>query len=322
MKSKFSESIRVALFVVFGATLMYVVYAALNRLSIKQSDGYQVKALFSDLKQLQVGDDVRVAGVRVGSVINTYLQNEYAVAVLNIEKRYQIPEDSVATISMAGLLGANYIAIVPGKGKSMLVDDEFVKTQNAVDLSAVIQKFGDVGKKLDRILTNVEDDLYSDPEEGDAKKSGSLLKDLSSFFRENRGKFNAIIDNCQVITQNLAQGNGTLGKLIVKDDAYNTLMDILQSVKEIANNINDHQGVLGKLISDEKMSQDFDAIVKNIRSFTEKLNSNTSTLGRIITEDSLYNKAESVLNKVDKATDTLSNSGPITAVGAAASALF
>ncbi len=281
MKIKYSDSIRVALFTFFGFFLMYIVYSSLTRLSVARHDSYHIKALFTDLKQLQVGDDVRVAGVRVGSVVQTYLNKDLAVAVLSIEKKYVIPEDSTATILMAGLLGANYVSIVPGDSVKLVQDSAFLNTKQANDVSVVVQKFSNIGDRLDQLLTD------------------------------------------------LAAGKGTLGRLMNEDQAYTEFVEMVRSIKTAANKVDAlfddvkaSKGLIGKLISDPKIAQSFENIMKNIEDFSEKLNNEKSTLGRIISDDGLYKKAESALGKVEKAVDNLSNSGPVTAVGAAASALF
>ncbi|MDR0647210.1 MAG: MlaD family protein [Puniceicoccales bacterium] len=336
MKTKLSDSLRVFSFVLFGIILMYIVYTVLTKLSIHKHEGYYLKALFSDVRQLQVGDDVRVAGVRVGNVINTYLDKDLAVAVFHIEKRYRIPEDSVATILMAGLLGSNYVSITPGNSHALLKDDAYVKTQQTSDLSSVVQQFSKVGKKLDRILGSVEEGLVGGDEKENATSNPSLLKELGDFFRDNRPKLSKIIDHCQDITHQLAGGEGTLGKLLMEEQAYNDLLSMMDSIRvaahkvdgllsrfeDLADKITSGNGLLGKLIADEKTSQDFDCIVKNMREFCEKLNNDHSTLGRIIGDDALYRKAEEALSKVEKAGDSISNAGPVTAIGVAASALF
>ncbi len=330
MKTKY-ESIRVILFAVFGLFLMYVVYSALNNLSVSRHDSYNIKALFTDLKQLQIGDDVRIAGVRVGSVTHTYLNKGLAVAVLSIEKKYAIPEDSVATILMAGLLGANYISIVPGISTNMMDESGFLETQKVSDVSSVIQKFSSIGDRLNRILSG-----FDGSDEGDASGRPNLFQELGDFFHNNKDKLEKIVDNISEITGKISEGQGTLGRLINEDQAYNDLLDTMQSIKtaalkvdsilknfdDISKNIKDGDGLLCKLISDEKTAQSFEEILNNIKSFSNKLNSENSTLGRIISNDDLYKQAEATLGKVEKAVDSVSNSGPITAVGAAASALF
>ena len=329
MKNK-SDAVRVILFAFFGLVLMYIVYSALNRLSVSRHDSYNVKALFTDLKQLQVGDDVRVAGVRVGSVVKTYLNKDLAVAVLNIEKQYQIPENSVASILMAGLLGANYIAIVPGNSDRILMESAYIETRPATDISSVIQKFSSVGDRLDRILSSFDGSSSS------SSGAPSLFQEIGDFFHTNKDKLNQIVDNFSSITGKISGGQGTLGKLVCEDQAYTDLLDMMQSIKgaankvdsmlatfeEISKNIKNGDGLLGKLISDPETAKSFDEIVNNVRDFSVRLNNAESTLGRIISNDDLYKKAESALNKVDKAVDSVSNSGPVTAVGVVSSALF
>lgn len=306
MKINYSDSIRVVLFTIFGLLLMYIVYSSLTRLSVARHDSYHVKVLFTDLKQLQVGDDVRVAGVRVGSIVQTYLNKDLAVAVLSIEKKYAIPEDSTATILMAGLLGSNYISIIPGNSNNFIQDSAFLKTKQASDISSVMQKFSSVGDRLDRILSNFD---------------GSAS--------EGSGNLNQIISSFSTIVNKIANGEGTIGRLVCEEQAYNELTEMMQSIKTAANNVNslfedikNSKGLLGKIISDPETSKSFDSIIKNIEEFTKKLNNKESTLGRIISEDGLYKKAESALDKVEKTVDNLSNSGPVTAVGAVAGALF
>ncbi len=324
------ETLKVLIFTLFGVALTFVVYQALNRLNVKDNrQTYLVYATFKDLKQLQIGDDVRLAGVRIGSVTDASLRGNLAVAMLSIDKKFSVPSDSVATISMAGLLGANYIAILPGNSRNPLQPNETLKTQNPIDVGAMLQKFGSVGERLDRILANVEENFSkNNPLEG--------LRDIGDFFRNNREKLSNVVDNCSEITQNIntitrhvTEGQGTLGKLIYDEHAYEQFNDMIQSLSDIAKNIENGQGLVGKLLYDPKTSQSFDAlmnnfdtVVKNLKEFSARLNNEHSTLGRIISDDSLYKKAEAALDKVDGAVNSVSNSGPVTAVGAAASALF
>lgn len=324
------ETLKVLIFTLFGIALTFIVYQALNRLTVKDNrQTYLVYATFDDLKQLQIGDDVRLAGVRIGSVTDASLRWNLAVATLSIDKKFSVPSNSVATISMAGLLGANYIAILPGNDPHPLQPNETLQTQNPIDVGAMLQKFGSVGERLDRILANVEENFSkNNPLEG--------LRDIGDFFRNNREKLSNVVDNCSEITQNIntitrhvTEGQGTLGKLIYDEHAYEQFNDIIQSLSDIAKNIENGQGLVGKLLYDPKTSQSFDAlmnncdtVMKNLKEFSARLNNEHSTLGRIISDDSLYKKAEAALDKVDGAVNSVSNSGPVTAVGAAASALF
>ncbi len=311
------DTLRVFLFTFFGLGLLWVVYSALHQISFqsKATQQYTIQAAFDDLKQLQLGDDVRMAGICIGNVTNTAIQSNKAVAILSIDKKFAIPSDSIATISMAGLLGAQYISIVPGNSSTAIPPNGNLRTQTPFDIGSMVQKFGSIGDRLDRILSGFD----PNPSE---KNRLSLFQEIGEFFHENRQKLDQIVDNCSHITEKISQGGGTLGKFIFEEDCYQNLSDTLQSFHQISQEIQKGNGIIGKMIYDPQMAQSFDELTKNLREFSERLNNEKSTLGRIISDDTLYKKAEAAIDKVDGAVNSVSNSGPITAVGAAASAIF
>lgn len=120
--------------------------------------GYQVTADFTDIGGLKVRAPVTVAGVRIGEVSHIELQpgelNAKVTMILRSDK--QIPyEDSSARILTEGLLGSNYISIVPGfededsKDHPYLRDgDVIAKTQEAIILENLIgQLLFNINKK-------------------------------------------------------------------------------------------------------------------------------------------------------------------------------
>lgn len=107
-------------------------------------DGYYVIAYFDRVDGVMVGTDVKVSGVKMGSVaaINMEPETYRAKVLLKVEKRLKIPQDSSAEIISESLLGGKYVTIVPG------IDDEHVKpngtikqTSSAVNFESLISKF-------------------------------------------------------------------------------------------------------------------------------------------------------------------------------------
>ncbi len=102
---------------VLAAAGGFLVYAAQTaEIGGVGGDYYEVSAPFRKADGLGVGADVRVSGVKVGTVTALGLdQNTYrAVAKLTISDDYKIPEDSTVTIATEGLLGGSFISIDPG----------------------------------------------------------------------------------------------------------------------------------------------------------------------------------------------------------------
>lgn len=104
---------------------------------------YEIGASFRKASGVTVGGDVRVAGVKVGSIAALDLNPETyrAVASLSIRDDIKIPEDSVVTITSDGLLGGSYIAIDPGASDTVLSSGgQLVNTQGSVDLLDLLSK--------------------------------------------------------------------------------------------------------------------------------------------------------------------------------------
>ena len=108
-------------------------------------DSYRVDAVFGRIDGITIGSDVRIAGVKVGSVAANGLDmTTYEADVqLSIEDGVMIPDDSVAKIVSDGLLGGAHVAIEPGASEEMLKNgDKITITQGSVDLLGLaVQSF-------------------------------------------------------------------------------------------------------------------------------------------------------------------------------------
>ena len=108
-------------------------------------DGYRLQARFENVGSLKVRAPVTIAGVRVGrvEVIDFDQQRFEALVTLRIDPRYQqIPEDTIASIFTAGLLGEQYISLSPGGSEVNLVDGGLLEqTQSALVLEQMIGQF-------------------------------------------------------------------------------------------------------------------------------------------------------------------------------------
>ena len=102
---------------------------------------YKINATFNRIDGIQIGSDVRLSGIKVGSVVKSSLnQSTYeANLVLIIENSINIPDDSSAKITMDGLLGSNYISIEPGGSDIYLIENDYILyTQGSIDLIGLV----------------------------------------------------------------------------------------------------------------------------------------------------------------------------------------
>lgn len=135
----------VGLFVVAGLAALVVLALKVGNLSTYNiSETYQLQAYFSNIGGLKPQASIKSSGVLVGRVTGITLDTERyeAKVMMSIDKRYQFPRDTFANILTSGLLGEQYIGLVPGGDTDMLKADEVIKkTQSAVVLEDLIGKF-------------------------------------------------------------------------------------------------------------------------------------------------------------------------------------
>lgn len=327
------QTIRVGLFFILGIALTWVTFATLSGGSIFKNKGYKLIAGFESLKELKKGDEVRMAGVTIGSVLETHLDlpHRRGVATLLIEPNVQIPNDSTASIVMAGLIGTNYIGVDLGSaGAAPLADGTEIKTRVTPDLNSIMTDLGNLGKKLDGAFSS-----FSTAISGDGKSPGFFQK-LDKVITENSEKVTVTMTNLQDITTKLNSGEGTLGKLIndptLHDELVAAVGELKSTAAEAKTFVTDAQavmaqvksgkGTLGALVYDETSANNLKASVANIRSVSDKLARGEGTLGKLINDDTLYNTAQGTLKKADRAIDGLGDTGPITALGIVANSLF
>jgi phospholipid/cholesterol/gamma-HCH transport system substrate-binding protein len=326
------QTARVGLFFLLGVALVWVTFETLSDGKLFEEHTHSLVAGFEDLRQLKAGDEVRMAGVKVGSVKLTRLAGRRAEAVLQIDPKVAIPNDATASIEMSGLIGGNYIAIDLGTPSAPpLPDGAEIKTTVAPDLNTLMTQISGLGKQLQDSLGSLTAGLNGDP-----KKGGGLLQKLDKLVTDNTDRVNATMTNLQQISDKINSGQGTLGKLINDPKLHDDLLATVDEIKSTAaqakvfvtnaegimDQIKSGQGTLGTLVYDQKAADDIRASIANIRSVSDKLASGQGTLGKLINDDSLYNSAQVTIKKVDRTLDGLNDSGPITAVGIVVNALF
>lgn len=105
---------------------------------------YPLTASFRSAEGVKVGTDVRLAGVKVGTVTALDLnpQTFRADATFTMQQGIEIPDDSAISISSEGLLGGNYVEVIPG-GSPFNLDEggEIEDTQSSISLITLLMKF-------------------------------------------------------------------------------------------------------------------------------------------------------------------------------------
>jgi phospholipid/cholesterol/gamma-HCH transport system substrate-binding protein len=141
MKSSSFETLVGAL--VIAAAILFFGFAYRSTGLGSPSGGYRVSAQFDNIDGVNIGTDVRVAGIKIGSVVAESLDpKSYQARVeMVLQPQVQLADDTSAKISSEGLLGAKFIALEPGGSDAKLENGgEISYTQGAVDLWSLISQ--------------------------------------------------------------------------------------------------------------------------------------------------------------------------------------
>lgn len=130
---------------VLAVAVGFLVYASQTTGFAPRSDGnYDLAASFRSAEGVTVGTDVRLAGVKIGSVTRLVLNRETyrADTTVTLSDGILVPDDSTILVASEGLLGGNFVEIVPGGSPFNLEPGaEIQDTQGAVSLISLLLKF-------------------------------------------------------------------------------------------------------------------------------------------------------------------------------------
>jgi phospholipid/cholesterol/gamma-HCH transport system substrate-binding protein len=130
--------------IVLAVALGFVVYAGKLTGASAGGDSYELAASFRSADGITVGTDVRLAGVKVGRVTSMALDpSTYrAGTTISVASGIDVPDDSALAISSEGLLGGNYVEILPGGSPLYFAPgDQIEFTQGSISLVSLLMKF-------------------------------------------------------------------------------------------------------------------------------------------------------------------------------------
>ena len=132
------ETVMGGVVLVVAALFLFFAYSTSQ---LRAVQGYEVSAQFDSVSGIHDGSDVRIGGVKVGTIVsetldpNTFLAN----VRISIENAYKLPDDTVAKIVSSGLLGDKFLALVPGGSEQTIPPGGRIKfTQSPISIEDLV----------------------------------------------------------------------------------------------------------------------------------------------------------------------------------------
>tara|TARA_R110000850_G_C9996309_1_gene468360 strand:+ start:92372 stop:93361 length:990 start_codon:yes stop_codon:yes gene_type:complete len=295
--SNTSQNIRLGIFVFAGVFIFILaVYFLGNRQNLF-GDNVKISSVFKNVNGLQMGNNVRFAGVNVGTVRGITILNDTAICVdmfINERTSQLIRKNALATISSDGLVGSMIVNIIP----------------NETPVAERIET-GDTIASISKIATADMLTTLNTTNENAALLTQDLLR----------------------ITNSINKGEGVLGALIkdesMVDDVKQSLSNLQQTTQtakttmanlnRLVNEIHFEDNVAGLLLNDtlsarklaavfdniETSSKEIEELTKNLNAFSETLKNNDGLLNYAIHDTTVVRNLDATLKNVEEASDKL-----------------
>ena len=258
-KKTSGDLVKLVIFIVVTTLATGVLVVLIGNLSFMTTRDY--KAVFSDATGVVKGDDIRIAGVKVGSVKDIkVVDRDRALVSFNVAESSIVTKSSTATIRYRNLVGQRYISLTQGVGDlDRMPQDATIpidRTQPALDLTVLFNGFKPLFKALSPADVN------------------KLSAEVISVFQGEGGNLNALLQSTASLTNTLADRDQVIGDMITNlNDVLATLAGRDKQLSELiiefknfmAGLVKDKDAILGSLESVSALANETSELVVGIR---------------------------------------------------------
>jgi len=140
MQSSIVETLTGAAVIAIAGMFLFFAYTSTDA---GTTSGYELTIDFDRVDGLELGADVRLSGIKIGTVLDQELdpQTYLARVTIAVDSQVELPEDTSAKITSDGLLGGSYVSLTPGGSEKMLADNgEIIFAQGSIDLIGLVSQ--------------------------------------------------------------------------------------------------------------------------------------------------------------------------------------
>ena len=306
MKTKTFNNIKLGAFVLAGLIFLLLILYMIGKNRTMFGGNYKLRARFENVQGLKSGNNVRYAGIDIGTVEKVSIINDTLMEVKMIidnKAKFILRKNAIVSIGTDGLVGNKVVNIAASKSDSPLAEEnDILPTKKPIDTDEMLRTLNKTNNDIAVIAKNLK---LTSNKLNNSEALWALLNDKS--LPDNLKKSAA---NIRLVTNNLynmskdvnsmvskiKKGEGSIGKIIndssfaksleeavinIKDagNEVSTLSkDINKAVKEIENNINDGNGTVHALLKDTGIVIKINHSLDNIEDGTKGFNQNMDAL--------------------------------------------
>lgn len=228
--------IKMIVFAVITIFLTYILAGTINSTTTGSLTSY--KAEFTDVTGLLPGDDIRIAGVKVGAVKDIKIHNaKYAQVTFAVDKGEAVHTTAQLQVRYRTLVGQRYVALEPGTSGATLLSGQDVplaQTKPALDLTTLLNGFKPLFQALDPTTVN------------------NLSQEIIAVFQGEGGTLDTLLAHTASITNTIADHDQVIGEVIANlDSALTTIAqrdgqvtNLIKTLKDLVVGLNADKGVI------------------------------------------------------------------------------
>ncbi|MBN2564356.1 MAG: MCE family protein [Candidatus Eisenbacteria bacterium] len=241
---------------------------------------YEFKIMFAEVAGLGAGDKVTVAGIDAGEILTLQLAPfGKVVAEVSVDDYIKIPDDSRIAVASYGLIGAKVISIKPGRSSTYIEPGTVVQGQYEKGLGDVVNDMGEALTGIRQVLRSA-DDILTDQEGKDLFKNAlSNVNDASADLKDASAVLKVMADDLgRFISEQKDPAATTIGAVGSAATGFAEVTEELKLISatldSIVTRVDEGQGTLGRLINEDEAYEEFLTAVSELRSLVEDIRNN------------------------------------------------
>jgi phospholipid/cholesterol/gamma-HCH transport system substrate-binding protein len=230
--------VKLIVFIIVTSILTAILAATIGNFTFGEKTGY--RATFGDVTGLLPGNDVRIAGVNVGSVDSVELgEDGLALVAFNVSDGREIPQSTIARLRYRNITGERYIALTQGEGSAEPLAEgatlPLAQTRNALDLTVLFNGFRPLFQALDPESVN------------------QAAFEIVQVLQGEGGTVESLVAKTASLTNTLADKDAVIGRVIdnmtavlaTVDDRSTELSDLIVQLRRLATGFAQDRAAIG-----------------------------------------------------------------------------
>ncbi|HTM51072.1 MAG TPA: MlaD family protein [Bryobacteraceae bacterium] len=269
-----------------------------------------------DSAAMATSTPVRLNGITIGKIDRiefSGLKEKGKVVVIRMKVKErmldQIPDDSVAGVDAANLLGDKFINITKGRSPRHVQNGGTLNSLQGQDIPELMSRAGDVLGSF-QAMTKRFDLLLADIEAGRGNV-GKFIRDEQLY-----NQLSATAGEMNKLVAAVNSGKGTLGRLLRDEELYEDIRSPVRRLDALLNDLQEGRGTAGKFLKDPALFDETRQTIADIRrlvdvdfrKLVDDLNAGRGTAGKLLKDEQLYRNINTVVDKLNNSIDRI-NSG-------------